>query len=86
MLLEYINDTEQPSLKCAWHSSLYDRIARHAELFTDIVVSPSKDVAVISCYVGKLKVVRFVGGQVDSDFDVLYVYSLCILYANLIVL
>ena len=77
LFLEYSDNTEQPGLKCTWHSSLYDRVARHAEFFTDIVVSPSREVAVVSCYVGKLKVVHILDGEVHSDFDVMYVASSC---------
>lgn len=77
LLLEYAVENGQASLSCTWHSSLFDRIARHAEFFTDIVVSPSRDLAVVSCYVGKLKVVRFVDGDVESEFEVMCVDSLC---------
>ena len=75
LLLEYDDEGEQPSLKCVWEDELRDRNGRHAELFTDIVVSPSRDVAITSCYVGKLKVVHFQAGKVDSHFEVMYVLS-----------
>ena len=73
LLLEYAVENGQASLSCTWHSSLFDRIARHAEFFTDIAVSESREVAVVSCYVGKLKVIHFLEGEVESDFEVMYV-------------
>ncbi|KAJ3557088.1 hypothetical protein NM688_g1656 [Phlebia brevispora] len=86
ILLEYIVKEGQATLECTWSSSLYDRATRHAEFFTDIVVSPSKDVAVVSCYIGKLKVLQFADGEVKSDFEVLLpemnVYALSILHSD----
>ncbi|KAF8895272.1 CPSF A subunit region-domain-containing protein [Infundibulicybe gibba] len=50
--------------------SLHERTPRQAEFFTDVVVHPSGKVAVVSCYAGKLKVVKFKAGNYESDFDV----------------
>lgn len=74
LLLTYGTRDEEAYLDCAWHCSLYDRAARHAEFFTDITVAPSRDLAVVSCYVGKLKVVHFSEGDVKTEFDVKYVH------------
>lgn len=73
LLLKYDASSETPYLKTAWSSDLYDRHARHAEFFTDIVTSAFGEVAVVSCYVGKLKVVCFDKGKVSKDFDVMLV-------------
>ncbi|KAA1475747.1 hypothetical protein DENSPDRAFT_842582 [Dentipellis sp. KUC8613] len=43
---------------------------RHAEFFHDVVVSPSGDVALASCYVGKLKVLVFDDGKFKQEVDV----------------
>ncbi|TFY70381.1 hypothetical protein EVG20_g2619 [Dentipellis fragilis] len=43
---------------------------RHAEFFHDVVVSPSGDVALASCYAGKLKVLVFDDGKLKQEFDV----------------
>lgn len=55
--------------------SLHDRIARHAEFCNDVVVDPTGSVAIASCYVGKLKVLRLKNGAVEEDFDVMYVHQ-----------
>ncbi len=61
-----------PSLETIWSLSLFDRYARHAEFVTDIVMHPSGSVAVVSCYIGKLKVLHFKDGVIHRDFDVMY--------------
>lgn len=75
ILLTYATRNGEAYLDCTYHCALYDRVARHAEFFTDIAVAPSRDLAVASCYVGKLKVIQFSDGEVKSEFDVMYVHS-----------
>jgi DNA damage-binding protein 1 len=59
-----------PELKTLHHLSLYERSARPAEFFNDILLDTSGVVLVVSCYAGKLKVVLLEGGRYESDFDV----------------
>lgn len=59
-----------------WHSDLHDRHARHAEYFTGMATSAFGEVAVVSCYAGKLKVVSFDNGRVSQEFDVVFVFLL----------
>ncbi|KAG5648442.1 hypothetical protein DXG03_005016 [Asterophora parasitica] len=49
---------------------LYERTPRQAEV-SDVTVHPSGKLAVVNCYVGKLRVVLFNLGNHDSDFDVM---------------
>ncbi|TFK20000.1 hypothetical protein FA15DRAFT_673909 [Coprinopsis marcescibilis] len=49
--------------------SLFERSPREAEFFNDLVVHPSGEVAVASCYVGKLKVIKLKSGGYEKDFD-----------------
>lgn len=53
--------------------SLFERLPRVAEFFTNFIVHPTGRLAVVSCYAGKLKVVTFKGGNYQEDFDVSYV-------------
>ncbi|KAI0695725.1 CPSF A subunit region-domain-containing protein [Cytidiella melzeri] len=71
LLLSYSNTLGTYALETIWSSDLYDRHARHSEFFTDIVTSAFGEVAVVSCYINKLKVVCFGNGRVTSDFDVI---------------
>ena len=57
-------------LRTVKHLSLYERSARAAEFCNTIIVDPSRTVAVISCYKGKLKVVLLEKGSIQRDFDV----------------
>ncbi|KAH9480543.1 DNA damage-binding protein 1a [Psilocybe cubensis] len=50
--------------------SLYERLPRVAEFFTDFLVHPSGRLVVVSCYASKLKIVTFKGGNYQQDFDV----------------
>ena len=43
---------------------------RPAEFFTDILVDPSGQLAVVSCYQGKLKVLTLENGVYVKDVDV----------------
>lgn len=54
--------------------SLFERLPRTAEFFTDCLVHPSGRLAVVSCYASKLKIVTFKGGNYQQDFDVSYVF------------
>jgi DNA damage-binding protein 1 len=57
-------------LKSIHHLSLYERNARPAEFFNDMLLDPTGAVLVASCYTGKLKVVLLEGGSYENDFDV----------------
>jgi DNA damage-binding protein 1 len=59
-----------PELKTLHHLSLYERSARPAEFFNDLLLDPSGSVLVVSCYTGKLKIVLLEGGGCANDFDV----------------
>ena len=73
-----LSDTSgQPELTTAFFLPLSERTGRHAEHFTDILVHPDGQVAAISCYAGKLKVVVFKNGKHERDFDVQYVEVIC---------
>lgn len=65
-----------PDLRTMHHLSLYERSARPAEFFNDMLLDPSGGVLVTSCYAGKLKVVLLEGGTYENDFDVSWVSSL----------
>ncbi|KAI0084181.1 CPSF A subunit region-domain-containing protein [Irpex rosettiformis] len=71
LLLGYKTQDGVSALSTLWHSDLQDRYARHAEFFTGIVTSAFGEVAVVSCYVGKLKVIAFNEGKVSNEFDVI---------------
>lgn len=58
------------------HIDLQDRYARPAEFVTDVLVDPSGKVAAVSCYTGRLKVVRLEDGKIGTNFDVSYVPAL----------
>lgn len=62
---------------------LYERTPRPAEFLNDVLIHPSGKIAVVSCYTGKLKIVKFKAGNYQEDFDVtlpeLNVFSLAFL-------
>lgn len=60
--------------------SLYERAPRQAEFFNDVLVHPSGHLALVSCYTGKLKIIRIKAGNFQDDSDVscvIYYFSLC---------
>jgi DNA damage-binding protein 1 len=56
--------------------SLFERLPRIAEFFTDFLVHPSGKLAIVSCYAGKLKVITLKAGNFQEEFDVSYVQFL----------
>ena len=52
---------------------LYERGGRPAEYCNDVLVHPDGKVAVVSCYVGRLKVIVISKGEPDLYVDVQYV-------------
>ncbi|KDR82646.1 hypothetical protein GALMADRAFT_837022 [Galerina marginata CBS 339.88] len=71
ILLEYSeNEAGVAELVVKKQVSLFERLPRTAEFFTNFLVHPSGRLAVVSCYAGKLKVVTFKGGNYQEDFDV----------------
>lgn len=60
-------------LKTDHYLSLFERSGRAAEFFTNVILDPSGNIVVISCYVGKLKVIVLDNGAYKCDFDVSYV-------------
>lgn len=49
--------------------SLYERSPREAEFYNDLIIHPSGTVAIASCYVGKLKVIKLKAGGYVDNFD-----------------
>lgn len=77
IVLQYSTDEEgKASLKSKDYIELHDRYARPAEFVTDVFVSPSGQVAVVSCYTGKLKFVQFKDKKRPDAFDASYVLYL----------
>ncbi|KAG6887255.1 hypothetical protein C0992_013155 [Termitomyces sp. T32_za158] len=70
VFLAYSENSYGSQLTATKQLSLYERTPRPAEFFTDIVVHPSGKVAVVSCYVGKLRIVKLKAGNYEEDFDV----------------
>lgn len=69
--LEYSeNEDRGGELTVKKQISLFERLPRVAEFFTNFIVHPSGRLAIVSCYAGKLKVVTFKGGNYQEDFDV----------------
>ncbi|CAA7261433.1 unnamed protein product [Cyclocybe aegerita] len=72
-----------PELKVKKQIPLFERSPRLAEFFTDFLIHPSGNLAVVSCYTGKLKIITLKGGAYQNDFDVslpeLNVFSLAFL-------
>lgn len=60
--------------------SLHDRIARHAEFCNTVTIDPTGSIAVVSCYVGKLRVLVFQDGTIEEEYDVMYVHSELLLW------
>lgn len=71
-LIDYIPSTGSPGphLEFTRTDSLHERGARPTEFFTGAIVDPSGEVAIISSYVGKLKVLELNDAKIVSDFDV----------------
>lgn len=51
---------------------LYERSARVAEFFNNLLVDPSGTLAVVSCYTSRLKIIQLSDGKYAGDFDVSY--------------
>ncbi|KZT28894.1 hypothetical protein NEOLEDRAFT_1239376 [Neolentinus lepideus HHB14362 ss-1] len=73
----------QAELRVDKSLTLSERFATVQETFTDVLVHPEGQVAVATCYAGKLKVVSFDNGTYQSDFDAqfpeLNLLSMCFL-------
>ena len=65
-----LDDAAGASLVSTGHVELHDRYARNAEFVMDVLIDPAGEVAVVSCYAGKLKVVQFEDGKITNSFDV----------------
>ncbi|KAI0061660.1 hypothetical protein BV25DRAFT_1857049 [Artomyces pyxidatus] len=61
----------EPSLKNVKTIDLYERTARPSEFLHTVLVHPSGDLAIVSCYTGKLRVVQLTNGKPGHDFDVI---------------
>ena len=68
LLLRYVPD-QTPRLECTKSIPLQERNARPAEFFCSSFVDPTGDIAIVSSYVGKLKVVDLSDGVNVSEFD-----------------
>jgi len=53
---------------------LDERSSRPAEFFNDILVHPSGELVVVSCYAGRLKVFNLSSGSYSENYDVQCVY------------
>ncbi|KAG6878094.1 hypothetical protein C0993_012421 [Termitomyces sp. T159_Od127] len=70
IFLAYSENSYGSQLTATKQLSLYERTPRSAEFFNDIVVHPSGKLAVASCYVGKLRIIKLKAGDYEEDFDV----------------
>ncbi|OSD07132.1 hypothetical protein PYCCODRAFT_1449240 [Trametes coccinea BRFM310] len=70
VMMHYAVEDGVSSLTPGGSHSLVDRAARQAEFVTDVQVDPSEQIAVASCYAGKLKVVKLENGELGQAFDV----------------
>lgn len=74
IILEYSESEETSAQLIVQKSlSLFERLPRIAEFFTDFLIHPSGKLAIISCYAGKLKVITLKAGTVQEEFDISYV-------------
>ncbi|KAG5639200.1 hypothetical protein H0H81_005679 [Sphagnurus paluster] len=71
VFLTYTTESGTGELVVKKQLSLYERSARLAEYFSDVLVHPSGRLAIVSCYTGKLKIITFKHGNHEQDFDVL---------------
>ncbi|TCD64528.1 hypothetical protein EIP91_003995 [Steccherinum ochraceum] len=71
VVLSYEEENGSARLTDVGSVFLHDRVARHAEFCNDVVVDPTGNVAVVSCYVGKLRVLVLNEGVIEQDFDVI---------------
>lgn len=70
ILMSYVIEDGVPSLVQISYQSLADRAGRQAEFVVDFSVDPSGTVIAVSCYTGKLKVMRLEKGKLKDPFDV----------------
>ncbi|THH03261.1 hypothetical protein EW145_g6399 [Phellinidium pouzarii] len=85
LLFKYFQKSgdKNSEIKCIKDLPLYERNARPTEFFNGCLVDRKGKVAVVSSYVGKLKILELDNGLIHSDFDVsvreLNILSLCFL-------
>jgi DNA damage-binding protein 1 len=53
---------------------LRERGTRPAEFFNDLIVHPAGKVAVVHCFMGRIKVLQLKAGDYEKDCDVAYVH------------
>jgi DNA damage-binding protein 1 len=53
---------------------LRERGTRPAEFFNNLFVHPSGKLAVVHCFMGRIKVLQLKAGDYEKDFDVAYVH------------
>ncbi|KAG6907853.1 hypothetical protein DXG01_007117 [Tephrocybe rancida] len=70
VFLSYTEDASGSQLTATKHLSLHEVTQRAAEFCNDVVVHPSGKVAVVSCYVGRLRVIKLKAGNYEDDFEV----------------
>lgn len=49
---------------------LQERGTRPAEFFNDLLVHPSGKIAIVHCFMGRIKVIQLKAGDYDEDYDV----------------
>ncbi|KAH7910836.1 CPSF A subunit region-domain-containing protein [Hygrophoropsis aurantiaca] len=65
-----VHDCNSSEVKATKYLSLFERNARASEFYHNMLVDPTARIAVVSVYVGKLKIVLLgEEGQYDRDFD-----------------
>ncbi|TDL17702.1 hypothetical protein BD410DRAFT_901246 [Rickenella mellea] len=84
-LVDYeVSDRAIPELVVSKTLDLYERGTRSSEFFTGALADPDGELAIVSSYVGKLKLVRLEHGRIIRDSDAslreLNVLSMCFLY------
>lgn len=76
IFLSYAESESMPAeLQLTKQLPLYERTPRAAEFFNDILVHPSGKLAVVSCYIGKLKIINLKAGRFENEFDVMSVFQ-----------
>jgi DNA damage-binding protein 1 len=76
IFLSYTESESGPAeLQLTKQLSLYERTPRPAEFFNDVLVHPSGKLAVVSCYLGKLKIINLKAGRYQNDFDAMLIFQ-----------
>lgn len=71
IFLSYTESAEAGSAKLSVRKqlALYERGARPAEFYNNVLVDPYGQLAVVSCYTGRLNLIQLKAGGYDDNFD-----------------